>query len=373
MKRCKCGKKKIVAVVMIGFVVVVVTIACFLRYNKRTFQEKIARIVIANTLDGMEHKINGDFERVPSVLEASTAWFAQAGYGIGEISALNAHFMPVLKRMRSVSGIIAADNAAHEYFLCSDAETWISSSIDRARFKDRVIFQRWNERGELISEWQEESKYVPTDRPWFAGALQKIDTREVFWTGAYTFSAKKKLGISASQAISYGKDKGSFIIIAIDILLDDARALIAKTSLSRRSLTALATSDGEFISSSRGEHRVYEDELAPPKKFMNGEEGILLNIALGRLRSAGAEVKEDSFDLSMKGERWWVAFRKLSVVDDNLVLLIALPEDEVFEAARSNKMLRVFTFTAAVGLIILFATIIVILRRTKSDEESRIG
>jgi hypothetical protein len=353
MKRCRCEKKKIVAVVMIGFVVIVVTIVFFLRDNKNVFREQIARIVIANTLDGIEQKVNGYFERVPSVLEASTAWLAQSGYRIRDVSALNAHFMPVLKRMRSVSGIIAADHAAHEYFLCSDAETWISRSIDRTRFKDQVNFQRWDERGEQISEWQEESKYVPTDRPWFAGALQKIETGEIFWTDAYTFSAKKKLGISASQAIPYGKVKGNFIIIAIDVLLDDARALIAKTSLSRRSLTALATSNGEFISSSRGEQRVYEDELAPPKKFMNGEEGVLLNIALGRLRSAGAEVKEDGFDLSMQGVRWWVAFRKLAVVDDNLVLLIAVPEDEVFAAARGNKMLRNFALMAVVGVLSL--------------------
>jgi hypothetical protein len=373
MQQTKRGKKKIVILVTISFIVIVVTTAYFLMYNTDIFQEKIAGLLITNTFNGIEHKVDRYFKRIPTVLTTSVAWLQQTELGPGEVAALNGHFMPMLKRLSAVSGVIVADDAAREYFFCRDGETWITRSIDRARFKEQVIFQRWNDAAEQISEWQEESQYVPTDRPWFAGALQKITTDEVFWTDVYTLSSKKKLGISASRAIACGEKGEHFKIVVIDVLLDDVRSLIAKTALSPRSVVALATLDGEFISSNQAATRVYDDELAPPKKFMNGHEGILLNIALGRLRSVNEHIKADRFDLSMQGVRWWVAFRKLAMVNDELVLLIAMPEDEIFAVARDNKMFRISALMAAIAVFILFATIIAMLRRTKSDQGSRIG
>ena len=76
-------------------------------------------------------------------------------------------------------------------------------------------------------------------RPWYERALKNLRTGSIAWTDVYQFYEKKKIGITASHAVTYGPKDGRFTIIAIDVLLDDVRKLILNEKPSYGAIVAL--------------------------------------------------------------------------------------------------------------------------------------
>lgn len=354
MKNEKHRHTRFVVVMTMICVLAIALVITIIMSKSEPVRDIFAKIVIKKTLDQAEKKISGHFTRIPATINAGSEWLAAGDLDLNDVIPLNEYFIPILKRLPQLSGVVVADDEGCEYFVYADEATWITRSIDRKHFDQEVIFRRWDTERHMIAEWAEESEYVTKQRPWYEGALKSLQSGTPYWTDVYQFYTKKKVGITASKGMLYGPQNERFIIVAVDVLLDDVRQAITKVSLSKNALVALASDKGEFITSSTADELMVNDELVVPQKFMNGNRGVLLNIAIGRANAATAGAREELFELSLNETKWWVAYRKLSIVDDNILIVIAIPKNEIFELFKNRRELIAI---GVAGIIVVLSVV----------------
>ena len=216
---------------------------------------------IINEISAAElREMQSFFDSVSDKLKIVRDWARNGVLDRDDIIGLNKKFMPLIKHQGQLSGILLADNKGREYYLYPDEHSWVT----RIRTTDQegtLLYQRWQEPGKPIKEWQKKSNYSPKNRPWFHHS-EKEDS--IYWTPVYTFYEKNIKGISASVSWNPNDTPNDFAVFAIDIPIKEIRQLLKTNDRTRRGILFLVNPYSDYFILGDDAEVGEEDTSSPP-------------------------------------------------------------------------------------------------------------
>ncbi len=165
-------------------------------------------------------------------------------------------------------------------------------------------------------------RYDPRSRPWYRQAM--ADT-EAILTPPYLFFTTAQIGVSLAQRSLDGR-----MVIGMDAAVQDLSSQVRALRLTPGTLiAALDAQDQVFIHSEPQRLLIGDDPASAHLAKLDELQAPALS-ALQRLPADGRQVQA----FSVEGHRWYGVRMPLTGLDSASKLLIAIPEAELFLAAR---------------------------------------
>ncbi len=247
-----------------------------------------------------------------------------------------AKLAPVLEPLPMVSALIVADSRGSEFVVSRDRnpegepEGWVTRTRGLEHGDGRLLRERWNDQRELVEDsWVDLPGYVPTERPWFVGAMNNESDTEIYRSEPYQFFERKQLGVT--QSMRWTPEDGNTHVVAFDLLLGDVFALVSEIEVSEEGETFLCTSNGEVFVPYR-ELRPGEEAPEGRHVFVPAEQtgNELIVSAVAAWRAAGGLADEPT-PFHADQVSGWAGFRPMKPLS-GIWMGVAVPEPEIFGA-----------------------------------------
>ncbi len=235
-----------------------------------------------------------------------------------------------------VTALIIADSNGNELYLSrarnaqGDPEGWLTRTRGLPRGNGRLLRERWSADRELLEKtWVDLPGYVPTERPWFIGAVSNASDDQVYRSEPYTFFERKRLGVT--ESMRWTRANGDTHVVACDMLLGDVFALVSEIDASEQGETFLCNSDGQVFVPYRA---------PPPGETASGPQHVfvapektgnkIIESAVAAWIKAGSQADEPVRFLAgdVSG---WAGFRSMDPLS-GIWMGVAVPEPEIFGA-----------------------------------------
>lgn len=256
---------------------------------------------------------------------------------------VNPLLMPVLRLYSPLTSVNQGDRAGNGYLLLREGTVW----KNRIRLADTPGLVHWRtitDSGVETDRSEHPDTYDPRLRPWYVNAL-KADG--VSWSSPYVLRTTKDLGITASKAVTSGRQ-----VIGVDIKLKDLSSFLARTGREWKN-TRLLISDrsGNVLASS--DEASFAERLSGPKSplpSLRDEEFVLARAAV-----SAAEAKGESFQEIRTPAG--IVYATVSDVpldaNSNFRLIISVPRAS-FMKAFHNQLVRKLSAFLLVLIVISF-------------------
>ncbi|MDY7110374.1 MAG: hypothetical protein SYC29_17230, partial [Planctomycetota bacterium] len=137
--------------------------------------ESISRALITQTLDRSEGELERFFNPVAAGLGIVESWSRAGLLDTDDPRRIRGLFLPLMARYPQVSSVMIADERGHEYMLLRTPGGWSSRQTKRDEWGDRTYWHEWtDEEPKPVESWRE-LDYDPRDRPWFKGAIARLE------------------------------------------------------------------------------------------------------------------------------------------------------------------------------------------------------
>jgi hypothetical protein len=189
--------------------------------------------VIATT----DARIMGFFEPIVAEIEMASERTRNGEFEDFPFVELDAYFEPLINELPQVSSIMYSHGNGDEYMLWQSDNGWYSR-LSRPESRGNVAAVRqWQASQDPRPVDEQVFEYDPRVRPWFTGALEKLDRlgnysplrERIHWVPPYRFFTSKEPGITASLA--HRSSTGRTIILGFDILLADISLYTAQLTI----------------------------------------------------------------------------------------------------------------------------------------------
>lgn len=167
---------------------------------------------------------------------------------VDEAEGLLSLVAPVLETTPQIASVQVADQTGREAMLRRTEGGWVVRLTDaeRAGAGAAIVDERGTQRREPIA-------YDARTRPWFAGAVARLDrhgadaepAKRTHWTEPYTFFTLREPGITVSRSLR-GAD-GRLIVVAIDVRLRDLSDATRGIRVSENGGVAAVSGGGRLI------------------------------------------------------------------------------------------------------------------------------
>jgi len=340
----------------IALLVGVVTITTLLnraRSEQRRFEQQqrtvdvLSNMVLSKTLDETGEWLRLFFQPVEQELLVACDWTRYGVIDADEPRAVNEFLVPVIEHYPQISSLMIADNRGREHMLlCIEqqrADTverqWKCRQTRRDQWQREVRWLEWsNNQRDVVNVRTEQLDYDPRTRPWFQGAIAKIDSAagsasprgRTYWSAPYVFFTTKDLGITASLTVPTAEDGTVKTVVAFDVLLEDITRFTVKKHPTPNGKVFVVTEDAKLVGLPN------DSSLRTPKQW---KELFLKPLSdLGQPYASDAS-KVFSFSLDegqqirsfqSEGLTWWGATTPFQLGDDlTLWILVLVPESDL--------------------------------------------
>lgn len=249
-----------------------------------------------------------------------------------------AAFLDVVERSPAISAGMLADDSGREVMVMRTEAGWRVRETDPARWERRVRWIEWEgDARDRATERFEESEYDPRTRPWFQGALGRVETvggfdepaRLLHWTRPYIFFTSRRPGLTAAVALE--SNGGSRRVIGFDVLLEDVSDFTDSLDVSEQGFALVLSDDVRMVGLPR--HPALADAatrraalLAHPDDL--GLEEVGAALAASRKRPTTALFEPFRFISAGKG--WWCAVQRFVVgIDRPFLIAVMVPEEDL--------------------------------------------
>ena len=245
-----------------------------------------------------------------------------------------AKLVPVLEPLPMVASLILADSQGRELMIsrrrAEDGEPagWTTRTRGLPKSKGRVLREHWSPDRQLLdSGWTDLEGYVPSERPWFQGALTLVEDDGVFRTEPYHFFELKRLGVT--QSMRWTSEDGDIHVVAFDLFLGDVFALVSEIEVGEGSETFLCDSSARVFLPYRALAPGQEPE-GPHHVFVaaNAVGNPLITAAVDAWKSDGSNPTAP-VRFRDEGLSGWAGFRLMDPLS-GIWLGVAVPNPEIF-------------------------------------------
>jgi len=333
------------------------SIAAFTFYQGTEARQAISHSYIERTIDQAVKEFQFYFTPVRKSLSIAQKRGKMNGFNLGQIRSLNTIFIPVLEELSHVSSIIVANENGEEYFLSHDNENWLTRSIKKPSKDGKVLWQMWNNSGELLKQWRESLDYDPRSRPWYKGAVQLAEPDNIFLTKPYVFFTAKQPGVTAAMQWKMNNKSEMQHVVAFDMLLTDIMHKITSLRVSEHGKIFVINEHGAIFNVQndykiRGENSVEQQPLFLP---VGDLQSSLIKKAIGGwgLRSSK---NNRPFEFKDEGKIWWSGYHPLATGTGSLWIAVIVPQSDILgEVSQQRKSLMwISVAIVAIGIILIF-------------------
>ncbi len=333
------------------------SIVAFTFYQGTEVRQTISHLYIERTIDQAVKEFQSYFTPVRKNLSIAQKRGKMNGFSLEHIRSLNTMFIPVLEELLHVSSIIVANAKGEEYFLSHDKENWLTRSIKNPSKDSKVLWQRWDNSGELLEEWRESIDYDPRSRPWFQGAAQLLKPDDIFLTKPYTFFTAKMLGVTAAMQWQMNdKDKTQYVV-AFDMLLADIMHRIASLKVSENGKIFVINEHGAIFNF-QDNYEIRSDSSAQHKSLflpVSEVKSSLIQKAINGWGLQSSKINEP-FEFTEDGKVWWSGYHPFMVGAGNLWIGVIVPQNDFLGEVSQQRQTLMWISVAIVasGIILIF-------------------
>ncbi len=267
-----------------------------------------------------------------------------------EPDRLAIEFIPILRHLDQISGVILANGLGGQYFLRREGDQWLVSQQGPAR-PGLVSWTRLDAGGTAFETWDGPLDYDPRERPWYQAALGAGG--QVGWSEPYRFQSLKLPGVTAG--ISW-ESEGETHILAFDLLLGQILEFLGRLPLGPEGKAFLLNAGGGIYipEASGGKGQDQGDFFSAHEQHG----GPLLFDATAAWRAAGRPA-EELVPFTSGGHKWLGGFRPLSENPEGAWFGIAMPESSSSAALTNRWPVLALTTLVIAGLGIALAAVVI--------------
>jgi hypothetical protein len=331
------------------------TILIIVFYEDTRIREDISHANIDRVTANAIEKFNEFYTPVENSITIARKWGESGLLDIAQTADLRSKFIPIIAQIPQISAFSIANALGDEFFLMQDYKLWLTRQISAGAIDNKVVCQHWDENGNAVEKWYEESSYDPRSRPWFSGAVDISTNGEIYWTEPYIFHTKKVPGITC--AVKWQQTgKRLTHVIAADVLLEEIFDTITGIDVSPNGKTILLNGNGHVFSKETGQrmsglhNRFFfpADELADP----------LVKDACHSWERNEKPAREP-LEFNSAGKVYWAEFRLLETNTRNFWIGVVVPEADFFTEIRSRQTGMITASLAALLVGLAFAGVVV--------------
>lgn len=312
-----------------------------------------------------EKEIRLFFDPVERMLLTARDWGKNGDLSPRNEKQLADKFIPLLKRLPQVSSVGIVDSISGEFYLMRDTAGWITYSST-----DRRGFFSWRLRVDdtVAKEGIDSIDYIPSERPWYVGALQTTSPDSTFWSAIRPLYKLNQPGVSASAV--YRTPDSALGVVAVDILLSNMLTFIDTLAVGEAGHAFVIGVDGKLITG------YGIDSLSEDLDTSEGgdETRKVLQGALGVFKSEqdrGRTPTGSRFVIG--GNPWWIGFHQAEFGEQALWVGTAVPEREFLSEKNTRRWLSLIFVLALVGIgiVILIIRLRAYFRRIRNLDVSK--
>ncbi len=298
------------------------------------------------------------FDPARQLLLLGRGWGKNGELDLADPQALSRRFIPALATVEQIEGLLIARDDGAEYFLLRGATSWLMRTRPPGDGPAQVLWQRLDDAGRAVEQWQERSDYDPRTRPWFQGALALRDADKIYRTKPYVFFTRKVPGLTAAVRYGTGEGVDGTYVFAIDLLLAGIADNVARISVSGQGQAFLVGADGALVLPSGNRegpaHPGQYTGLLRPAGYARGD--LLLDAAQHWQQIGGARAEPLRFMTA--NAPWWAAFVPVHDDSDALWLGVVVPESDLLGLVSQEGTLLVVVAAAVLAVAILLAILL---------------
>jgi PAS domain S-box-containing protein len=304
----------------------------------------------------LEARVSLLLKTVETTLRTSRGWGENGDLDQSQLARFNEFFFPIIANHDEISSVNFASETGREILLLRNADgSWVNRLSNPAVWGHKTYWLFWDSKRQLVKKEMRLLDYDTRKRPWFQGAMQLADDRDIHWTEPYIFFTTKEPGITASMRWT-GKN-GQRYVIGHDVLLLDLSAFTVGLSVGKTGKAALLQSDGKLIALPKETRFSGVDALKAAVLKSPDELGLK---DIGRGFSAWQANKSASQSLgsyTVDNEHWFSLFKPVKAGTRQFWLGVFAPESEFVPITARN-----LAILAAIALLALLAGIVVAAR-----------
>ena len=299
------------------------------------------------------------FDPARQLLLLARAWGRGGELDLADPKALSRRFIPALATLEQIEALLIARSDGAEYFLLRGRASWLIRTRPPGEGPVRVLWQRLDDGGQAVEQWQERSDYDPRTRPWFQGALALGDADKIYRTKPYIFYTRKVPGLTAAVRYGTGEGEDPKYVFAIDLLLSEVANNVARFTVGGQGQAFLVGGDGALVLPTAdvdGASRTREyTGLLAPAGYPRGD--LFLDAAQHWQQTGGVPAEPLRFITA--DAPWWAAFVPVYDDSDALWLGVVVPESDLLGLLSHRGSLLVVVAVAVLAVAISLAILLV--------------
>ncbi len=263
-------------------------------------------------------------EPVVTSLKIAREWGENQLLELESCDSINHYFIPTLKSLPQIYGVIIANTLGEEYYLRREKDGWRSRTTIPAKWPGKALVRNWATgswpgAGKLVA-----SRYDPRRRPWFKGCLARKGADRVYWTPPYRFFSNGQIGVTAALSWSVKGQPRLAYVVAFDVLISDLLAWTSELDLGAAGRAFMFSDEGKIL----GLPPERENAASGPLPEVEKLEEMGFGQALKKWRRSKLE-GEQVFAFRVGGKPWWAGFVPLKIGGRHLWLAVLIPEKDI--------------------------------------------
>jgi serine phosphatase RsbU (regulator of sigma subunit) len=284
-----------------------------------------------------EVKLRGFFQPVERQTRGLRSWGVSGMLDIDDPDRLRPLLQSLLGEDSFNSAVFVADERGREYLLRDERDHWRSRQLRRDEWGDTARWREWSKEDGAPVESEELVEYDPRERPWFKGALAKLERAEaeagsdspLHWTEPYIFFSTQEPGITAAAA--FRSADGYLQVVGVDVSLTEISRFTSAIRLLDDGAVFVLTEDGRLIGLPRprkGSEVDPTDEQLLLQRPGDIDSPVAQDASERLL--ADASQWDHATRIVSEGEPWWghVSPFKLSA-DRRILIGVIIPEEDL--------------------------------------------
>ncbi len=215
-------KQQLMTLITVSFFVFSIYIFIIQQVNSATNSKDMANHIAIQLSETIIEK-TFNFLMPAMLISETSANLMQSGIlSSKNLDLIERSSLNFIKPHHQLSNFYFADMDGNFVMVSKQNDLFTETRLQKKDFPNKVELIKRNQQGQIISKESQPSTFVPSERPWFIGALK---TKKQFWTNLYVFHTKKYPGITASFPV-IDKENKIIGVFGVDIELQNVSSFL---------------------------------------------------------------------------------------------------------------------------------------------------
>lgn len=326
----------------------------YLYFNLESNVKELATSLLHDKANESILELDKFFQPIISNINISQLKGENGDFHKMRIEQFNQHFVASIEVIQPLSSLMLADESGDELMILSLGDA-VQNRVTKGSSKNELprsyLWQMEGVKLKLDSNWLEEEKYDPINRPWYKLA-EEGEVGKLYWTKPYKFFTTQDPGVTVSTSFYDSAQHKS--ILAYDILLSDISAFTTSFNVFKSGFICICKSDNRVIglpaNSGYNSKAKIKSSVLQSKQELNSP-----------IISASANIWEESekqygaITFEENGKTWWVYRLPYSLGNETYLVEVFAPERDFLAHIRSTQQIIFIVFIIVIIFTLMLA------------------